>query len=231
MTWRLENGLRIGGGESRQRLQKASGGCSVEYAMIECQAQGHHLLIGYAWRCGGVVERDGRTSLNSSEAEDRSFGEVNDWGESVDAQRTKIRDCERAPLQVLSCESPSASFLDQVTRLVGDLEDGLVKCVADDRNHQSLVCVDGDADVDFVEEFDGVVSPASVKGRVLMQSDRHKFGKGIGDRRYQRLAGAFELLAKIDHAGHVDVCCVGPIHWKLVRIPTRLSHFPTILEW
>ena len=199
-TWRLEERLPIIGPESRQRLQKTSSRRSVKNAVVERQAHGHDSASERYVCCRGV-----RLNMNTAEAEDGCLWEVDDWCESIDVQRAEIRDCECATLQVLSRQSPSTSLLDQLTRLLSDVEDRLAVRVSHDGNQQPLSGIDSNADVNLIEDFDDIVLPARIEQRMFSQSQRREFDEAVGDGWDQRCTGAFELFAKLDDRGHVDL--------------------------
>ena len=170
--------------------------------MVERQAQRHDAASESYVTCGGV-----RLIVYAAEAEDGRLWEVDDWRESVDAERAETRDRERAALQVFRRESPSAGFLDQLASLPSDVEHRLAMCVAHDGDQQALSGIDGDADVNLVEDLDGVFLPSRVEQRMFSQSECCEFNEAVGDRRDQRFARAFELLAKLDERGHIDLGC------------------------
>lgn len=167
--------------------------------MIKGQTQCHDAVSESHVRCDGI-----RWSVYAAEAEDGRFGKVDDRRESVDAERAEVRDRERAALQLLIREATSVGLLDELTRLTGDVEDGLAIDVTHDGDQQAVRRIDRDANMNVIEDGDRAVSPASVQRLVLVQRVRNEFGEAISDRWDDRCTRAFELFTKFDDRRDVD---------------------------
>ena len=97
------------------------------------------------------------------EPEDRDLGMVDERGDEEPAELAGARDRERRVAQLLAVSDPAARPVREPPHLDGDLVDASPLAAAHDRDDQPVVGLDGDADVDAVEEDDVVALEAGVE--------------------------------------------------------------------
>src|SRR5882724_1815680 len=109
-----------------------------------------------------LVVLDDRLLAYGPHGEDGPLGRVDDGGEVADAQHAEVRDGERRACVLLGPKLPVARALGHLARLRGDLTDGLLVGVADDRRGEAVLDRDGHADVDAGVLDDGLLGEGGV---------------------------------------------------------------------
>ena len=102
---------------------------------------------------------------------------------------------------------PAAGADGELACASGELAQGKARDVANHRDHQSGLGIDGDSDVDAAPDLDLVSVPAGIEHRVLCERERRQLDDdfGVADRRsFARFLHGFELAAEVDEIGGVD---------------------------
>src|SRR5690606_17641290 len=148
--------LRQVGGEAR-------GGGAVDHAVVVAQRQRQHQP-----RLEGLAVPD-RLRLRLRHAEDRDFRRVDDRGERGAADAAQRADGEAAALHLVGFQLALARQRGEFAHFPGDLHHALLGGIAQDRHHQAIRGVGGEADVVVALEDEVVAVQRGVERRVLLQ--------------------------------------------------------------
>ena len=154
--------------------------------MIIAQGDGRHQT-----RHDLTVAHD-RLHRTAAKAEDGDFGQVHDGREMCATDGSLIGDGERAALHLVGRNLPVAGFRSELFEFLCEVEHGLFVHIADDRNHQTLVSIHRNAEVDVFLDDDFVrnLVEAGIENLMLLQ----RRGHGFQDERCQRELDAFLLV-------------------------------------
>ena len=101
----------------------------------------------------------------------------------------------------------AAGTIDQVARSGGKLAERQRRHIADHRDQQARVGVDGDTDVDTRRDDDLVAAPAGVQERMFLECQGGQLDDEVGESDRTSLACAghgLELLPQVDQIRGVD---------------------------
>src|SRR4051812_8447255 len=124
-----------------QVRDEAGGERTVDHAVVVGQRERHH-QPGHEL----AAVPDGLHGA-AGDAEDRDLGRVDDRREARAADAAERRDRERRALHVGAAELARARLARQLAQILGDLQDALGVGVLDDRDHEPVRRVGGEADV------------------------------------------------------------------------------------
>ena len=148
---------------------------------------------------------DGRALLDRADREDRDLRRIEDCDELLDAVHPEVRDGERPALEIGELELPVACARHDVRAIRGDLLDGLLVGVADDRHDEPARRRDCEADVCRSEAVELPVDEVRVDGAMAHERRRDDAREHVGDGRL-RLTLAEQLdhaLARCDELGRI----------------------------
>ena len=101
---------------------------------------------------------DDDLALDATQTQYRAFGRVDQRSEDLDSQLPQVADGERASRELGRGERSIAGALGKSARAGGELAQGELGNVANHRDHQAGLGVDGDADVDAAPNLDLIAS-------------------------------------------------------------------------
>lgn len=178
-------------------MQEAGGGCAVDDAVIEGEAE-RDLVAG-----DNLVVHDCRLAADAADAEDGGLRQVDDGGEGVDAKGPKVGDGENATLQVVHFEFLSSSVLDQLTRASGKLQEREGRNIAKHRNKESVLRIDGDADMGAVRKYEMLPVPPRGHLRMLLEGRCGELDQDVCVRGDDFAAGGLKLCSQVDEVGRI----------------------------
>ncbi|EME96437.1 ABC transporter ATPase, partial [Streptomyces mobaraensis NBRC 13819 = DSM 40847] len=182
-------GLELGGLQDRlDRRQVAGRVGTVHQAVVVGERHVRHVADADVRALGGLD--DDRALHRGADAQDRDLVRGHDDRVEQRTARAGVADREGRAGHLVRADLARADLARQLRRLLGDARDVEVTRTLDDRGHQALLRVDGDADVLGVEVGDGalVLVDPGVDDRVGLQ----RLDGGLDEERHR---GELDALA------------------------------------
>src|SRR5258707_2279447 len=153
-------------------VQELMGDGAVDHAVVVAQRHVAHRADG-----DGIVDDHGPL-LDGADAENADVGLADDRQAEETAENAGIGDGESAFLNFFRLEFFGAGSLGKIVQVALDAEDVFLVSVFDDRNDQTPVECDGNANVDFFVEDDIRAVEGGVHGGEGAQAGHGGFNEG-----------------------------------------------------